>query len=361
MHSPFPHDRLPSKKEFFGRNEELGKIRQTIEHGGNLLIHSKRRMGKSALARHFLESLKAKQIAIYVDIFDITSKEAFAKALLKALANAQKGELKTVIKKLATLFKRVRIEPTIDPNTLEYAIKPVFTTLSFEEMMEDFFNGITTLARENPVVVAIDEFQQIAAIDDVRLDALLRKQIQQRENTSYIFLGSKRHLLTSLFEYKAPLYEMATHFELPPLKLEEIEAYVLQHLDIDRRLLELIYEKADGETRLMQNIFHLLYLEREKPVSESGIEAAITEIIASKDASFRMLYDTLSNNQKAALKIIGKQRGSTYGADILREYDIKKQTLQSAIQALQTKELIDKEHDRFFLPDRTFELWVKQL
>lgn len=361
MQSPFAYDRLPKKGEFYGRAQELKHINQAIGHGTNLLIHSKRRMGKSALIQQALELQNDETLCLYADIFHITSKESFAQSLLGALASAHKDDLKITLKKLAGLFKRVRVEPVIDPHTFEYSIRPVVATLSFEEMFSDFFDGLQTLAQKQRVVVAIDEFQQITDIKDVRLDALLRQHLQQRQNISWIFLGSKRHLLTSLFEYKAPLYDMATHCELSALSIDEIEAYVTQHLTIDRPHIKQVYEKADGETKLIQNVFHLLYLQKEEPVTTERIDTAINEIIASKDASYRMLYDTLSHNQKAALKIIGKHKKAVYSAPVLQEYHIKKQTLQSAIDALLGKELIDRDNDRFFLPDRTLELWVERL
>jgi AAA+ ATPase superfamily predicted ATPase len=361
MQSPFAYDRLPQKGEFYGRAQELARVNQAIRHGTNLLIYSKRRMGKSALIHQALSLQDDETLCLYTDIFHITSKESFAQSLLESLASAQKGDLKATLKKLTALFKRVRVEPVIDPHTFEYAIRPVVATLSFEEMLSDFFEGIQILAQKQRIVVAIDEFQQIAGISDVRLDALLRRQIQQRHRISWIFLGSKRHLLTSLFEYKAPLYEMATHFELPALSLDEIEAYVTQHLNIDRTQIEEIFARADGETKLMQNIFHLLYLQKDQSVTPELIDTAINEIISSKDASYRMLYDTLSQNQKTALKVIGKHKKAIYSAPVLQAYHIKKQTLQSAIDALQKKELIDRDGDSFLLPDRTLELWVERL
>ncbi len=361
MHSPFPYDKLPQGSEFYGRRLELEQLERATLHSNNVLIHSKRRMGKSSLIRYFLESKKESALCIYVDIFDITSKEEFAKALLSALSNATKGDLKSTIKKLASLFKRVRVEPTIDPETLEYSLKPIVATLSFEEMMEDFFSSIRTITLQQKVIIAIDEFQQIASITDVRLDAILRKEIQERSNVSYLFAGSKRHLLTSLFEYKAPLYEMATHFELPALAFEEIEAYVIQYIDIPRDVLHYGCERCAFETKMMQNLFYLLWLRKEIPISREIVDEAIGEIINAKDASYRLLFDTLGNNQKSALKIVGKYKSGFFTQSVLNEYRIKKQTLQSSVDTLFKRELIDKEGDLYFIPDRTLELWVERL
>lgn len=360
MNSPFPYDRLPTSSEFFGRTEELEKLLITAKHSNNLLIHSKRRMGKSSLIKSFFEQNSKKYLTIYVDIFDITSKEDFAHKLLRALANAGKFDLKTTIKNLSSLFKRVRVEPTIDPNSLEYSIKPIITTLSFEEMMEDFFYSLNELSKKNSIILAIDEFQQISTITDIKLDALLRTHIQERKNISYIFLGSKRHLLNSLFEYKAPLFELATPMHLQPLSIDSIYEYSKKYLNISHELIAYIHEKSDGETKMIQNILHLLYLQKKKSISKSQIDSSVDEIINSKDGSYRMLFDTLNNNQKTALKIIGTYKKGFFASSILQKYNIKKQTLQSSMDALFTKELIDKEDDSYFIPDRSFELWVEK-
>lgn len=361
MFSPFPYDKISTGKAFFGREEELALLTKTTQYANNLLIYSKRRMGKSSLINAFFQKHTSDALCIYIDIFDITSKEDFAKALLRGVTEATKGDLKSAIKKLTSLFKRVRVEPTIDPTTLEYSIKPIIATLSFEEMMEDFFHTIRELSRESQVIIAIDEFQQIAMISDAKLDAILRKEIQSRENVSYLFLGSKRHLLTSLFEYQAPLYEMATHFELQPLKFEAIFEYVSQYLTIDEHHLRLICEITKFETKMMQNLFHLLYLTKEEPVTQERIYEAVNEIINSKDSSYKIIFDTLNNNQKIAIKVIGRYKSGFFAQSVLQEFNIKKQTLQSSIDALFKRELIDKDGDMYFIPDRTLELWIERL
>ena len=102
-------------------------------------------------------------------------------------------------------------------------------------------------------------------------------------------------------------------------------------------------------------------LKEEETLSKDMVDEAISEIINSKDGSYKLLFDTLGNNQKTALKIVGIYKKGFFANSILREYNIKKQTLQSSIDALFTKELIDKEDDMYFIPDRSLELWVERL
>ena len=359
MKTPFNYDNIAKDDNFFGRDKELLKLNDIAKYSNNILIYSKRRMGKTTLVKKFLDT-NDDYLPIYVDIFDITSKESFAKSLLKSLSNSTKLDLKNAIKKFTNLFKRVRVEPTINSETLEYSIKPIVTTLSFEEMIEDFFTTLTAIAKEKSVVIAIDEFQQIDTIKDVRIDAILRSYVQNRANITFILLGSKRHTLTELFSYKAPLYELAEHYELKGLEIDELYNYSKSYLNISRENIIYIHEQSDGETKLILHVLHLLFT-REKEITKSLINEIILEIISSKDASYRMVYDMLNNNQKTALKVVANYGNGFYAKEVLSEFNINKQSLQSAISSLFDKELVDKSGEIYFIPDRTFELWVSKL
>lgn len=360
MESPFPYERFANSSTFYGRDEELNFIDNHIKTSTNVLIHSKRRMGKSTLIHELFRRVSEEYTCIYCDIFDITSKEDFAKLLLKSISNIEHNDFKEMIKKFSLLFKRVRVEPSFDANSGKFSLKPIISTLSFDEMMEDFFVALDAISKESKVIFAIDEFQQISLIKDVKLDAILRKHIQKSNNISWIFLGSKRHLLTSLFSYKAPLYELATHFELQPLNMDEVYRYVSKHLNISQDLLFYMYKKSDGETKLLQNICHILWVEQGGlKITQEHIDKALEQIVNSKDSSYKLMYDMLNNNQKIALKILVKYKKRVYLQEVLHAYSIKKQTLQSSIKALFEKELIDKSDEDIFIPDRTLELWLE--
>ena len=91
MYSPFPYDKLPSKDEFFGRQDELENLSKIVDYSNNALIYSKRRMGKSSLIKALFEKYDKEYICLYVDIFDITSKEDFISSLLKSISLFQKA------------------------------------------------------------------------------------------------------------------------------------------------------------------------------------------------------------------------------------------------------------------------------
>lgn len=361
MINPFHYEGFALDTQFYGRENELNKLQKLVNGSNNLLLYSKRRMGKSSLIKELMRRNSEIFYTIYCDIFDIASKEEFASILLKSLAKVHRGELKTIITNLKKVFKRISFAITVDPNTAEISYTPRLEGLSFEEMIEEFFEGIFILSEEKRVIVAIDEFQQIALID-TKIDALLRKYMQEPRNVSYIFAGSKRHSLTTLFTYSAPLYEMATHMELGGIDLEAVAAYASKYLQMNEPTVEFLLALCDRETKLIQHILHILYSNyKNETITTDKIIQALDEIIGDKSSSYALLYDTFSLTQKKAFKIITSEIENIFSLDTLKTYNIQKASLGSALKQLYLKEIIDREEDRWFVPDRTLELWGKRM
>jgi AAA+ ATPase superfamily predicted ATPase len=361
MINPFHYEGFALDEQFYGREVELAKIQKLIDNSNNLLLYSKRRMGKSSLIKELMHRNANQCFTLYCDIFDIASKEEFASILLKSLAKTHRGDLKTIVSNLKKYFKRISFGITVDPNTAEINYSPRLEGLSFEEMIEEFFEGLFLLGKEKKVILAIDEFQQIALLD-TKIDALLRKYMQEPHNISYIFAGSKRHSIASLFTYSAPLYEMATHMELGGLDSQSILAYASKYLAINEVTVEYLIALCDHETKLMQHIFHILYSnQKSTTITPMMIDSALEEILGDKSSSYTLLYDTFSLTQKKAFKIITSDIENIFSLDTLKAYNIQKASLASALKQLYIKEIIDKEEDRWFVPDRTLELWGKRM
>lgn len=356
MTTPFPFEYIANKTTFYGRKEELNVLVKHIENSTNVLLFSKRRMGKSTLIKNLFSKLEKKNIVIYIDIFNIITAQDFAKELLKAISNVQQGDISKSIKWLSTLFKRTRLEPTFDANTGKMSIRPVVLDLSFEELIEDAFNALFEMSKKKNVALAIDEFQQITTIKDIKIDAILRKYMQEPYNISYIFSGSKRNILNTLFAYKAPLFEMATPISLKSIDVNEIFKYAKKHLNISEELIKYIFEIADGETKLIQMILHKAYIENKK-VDERLVQNIISEILVSKNDHYKALFELFSTNQKKAFKLLSKYKKEMFSNQVLREENISRASMQSSLKQLYDKEFIDKENDIWFIPDRSFELW----
>jgi len=355
MNSPFLYEEYATAETFFGRKAELEKIFSITQTSNNLLMYSLRRFGKSSLMKEYMRQDK-ESICIYVDIFEITSEKDFANLLLKAIASAQDGSVTQTLNKLSKMFTRATFEVLFDATSGKTKIAPKIKDVAFEDAIEDIFNALFTMSLKKKIVLIIDEFQQVSQIKNVKIDAILRKYMQIKKDISYIFLGSKRHTLTELFRYKAPLYEMATHFELSCINNDDYIQYIQKYLNISDDFILYIINKAKCETKLIQHISHILYtIYKKKEITKKFIDDALREVVLSKDVSYSMIYDNLSLNKKKAFKILSTQK-DFYTKETLDRFNISKQALLSAFNALYKDELIDK-NETWFIPDRTLELW----
>lgn len=362
MITPFPFETIAPKEFFHGREKELSELKSHIKTCSNVLLFSKRRMGKSTLIKNLFDGIEKDYIVIYIDIYNIITAEDFGKLLLNGITKSQKGDIKSSMIKLAQFFKRTKIEPTFDSQSGEMGIRAITTALSFDELMEDSFNALFKLSKEKNVVLAIDEFQQIADIKDVKIDAILRKYMQEAKNISYIFLGSKRNILNSLFSYKAPLYSMATPMSLQPLEMDDIYNYSKRYLDISKEIVEYIYNLSAKETKLIQMILHRIYIDKDniEKIDTALIDSVLDGILTSKNDHYKALFEFFSTNQKKAFKLLAKFQKELFSEKILREENISRPSMQSSLNQLFAKEYIDKEDGDYFIPDRAFELWARR-
>lgn len=362
MINPFPYENIANKKTFYGRIEELKFLRQNISNSTNVLLFSKRRMGKSTLISNLFNKIKKDYYCIYIDIYNMITAEDFAKLLFKGITEVQKGDVIKTIKSLSKLLRRVRLEPTFNSETSEMSIRTIVNDLTFDELMEDAFKVLFELSKDKKVVLAIDEFQQVSTIKDIKIDAILRKYIQKSENISYIFLGSKRNLLNSLFMYKEPLFEMATPYALKSIDIDEIYNYAKHHLKINRELIAYIFSLADGETKLIQMLLYRLYINyKNKLIKKDLIENELKEILILKNEHYKTLFDLFSMNQKKAFKLLSRFKKDLFTQKVLKEENLSRASMQSSLKSLYEKEFIDKEDDNWFIPDRTLELWGERI
>lgn len=363
MKNPFIYDALVQDSAFCGREKEIETIKQYIGNGRNVLLYSKRRFGKSSLIREIFNNRLDKKhyVTIYADVYDIIRPSDFPKVLSKAVADSLSFDIKEKMLLLKDVFTRISFNGKIG-NSGEFEISPVIAEKDFEALMDDVFMSLSRIAeRKNMrVAVAIDEFQQISNIKDKKIDALMRKYIQQQKDVAYIFCGSKKHMLSSLFtDYSAPLYEMAAHLELTGIPADEFYIFAAERMNkkLSREVFDYLYNAAGSEPKTVQNICYHLFEMKSGEVSEGDVDGIIARLIREKDGAYRMIFDNFSQNQKAVLKIIASGAEDIFSLAVSSEHGIAKSSLNSAVTALLERDVIYKDEGKYHMSDRLFELW----
>ena len=116
-----------------------------------------------------------------------------------------------------------RLSPSITIND-EGRPEITFGTKSFGEPgpeLDEVLEAPQKIAAQGKrrVVVVFDEFQQILEYGSDKVERQLRSIIQTQADVSYIFLGSRRHLIQKMFlDRSRPLYRAGGHYPLGPIE-----------------------------------------------------------------------------------------------------------------------------------------------
>lgn len=230
MQNPFRYGRRVSGSSFFDRRKIMSDIRNVIDGGNNVLLYGPRRYGKSSLVGELFSDIRADGgICAELNMMDVASLDdfiaRFAKIVYKELAPAA-GALNLV----ANFFKRVSPSVGLDgEGKPELRLSFSSGRASIESLREALQLPERLCGDSRRIVIAIDEFQEVAELGlGAQFERTMRSVIEKQERVSYVFLGSKTHILERMFSQKSrPFYNSAQKFLLQRPPEDESAAFLV--------------------------------------------------------------------------------------------------------------------------------------
>ncbi len=371
MQNPFNFYSIATDKNFCNRDEDIKQLKSYISNSANIVLYSKRRYGKTTLLTELFQNhLDNNIVSVYIDVYGINNKYTLIQKLSsKIVEHYRVTDITQTIKNLKSAFNRISFTLTINQKTAMPEIKPEFIKKDFEvlldELLDNFQNHL--VSKNKKAVIAIDEFQDILNITDTNIEAILRSKIQFHTNISYIFTGSKQHVLTSMFnDNKKPFYTMASNYELKAIDSTIFYNYISPRLL--KRKLKLgndifidIYNLCDGETRMIQKIFYEIFERYQNiTIDETIIEDIVYMLNLQNDSVYKLLCDNFTQNQITTLKIISNRENEIFSKNISDIYNISQQSIKSALNSLLKKELVYKQDNMYIVYDKEFDFWLKR-
>ena len=367
--NPFLLTGYHSPDYFCDREQETKKLISALQNGRNITLISPRRMGKTGLIRHVFHRLEVEKQAkcYYVDLYKTDS----LASLVEQLANVVLGSLDTtknkIVKQVTTFFKSLRPLLSYDSltgvPTLMVDIKPELA----EHSLAEIFSYMEQSGQQ--CVVAMDEFQSIADYGDRNMEALLRSHIQQLTSVHFVFSGSQRHVLESMFaSANRPFYQSTQIFNLYEIEEQSYYEFAKKKLETHHQQLSAevfghLYQTLSGHTWYVQMLLNRLYEYGETSISLSVIDKVLTGIVDENEATFQTFMRLVTPVQAKLLRAIASE-GSVQQAlsqSFISQYGLgATSTVRSAIKALVEKELVLDTQGAYQVYDRFFALWLKR-
>lgn len=367
--NPFVVNGKIDRKYFCDRKKESAQLLRFILNGNNTVLVSPRRMGKTGLIQYCFEDelVKDSYITIFVDVLQTNTMKEFTFLLGKAVFSVLRPHrqlLDKFIQTLKSLTGKFGYDPVSGAPSFDISIgdisKPEYT-------LEEIFRWMEK--SDTSIIVAIDEFQQVAKYAEGNAEAILRTFIQHASNAIFIFAGSQRHLLQRMFADSArPFYNSASFMHLDAIPLPEYRSFVEKMFmsrgrNVDSRTTDKVYDLVEGNTFYMQKIFNLSYsmLSIGEICTTQTIDDAIEELHASYDTIFREMLSRLTESQKALLVAIARHKSVTgvTSASFIRDNALSSASVvQNALKKLMEYDYLVRENQSYSLSDKFLRLWL---
>ena len=346
--NPFGVSKYTDPKDFCDRDQEVLDLIASAENQRPLMMSSMRRIGKTGLIHHFHHHLRIKGwITVYIDAFDTNSDDDLANRMISKLLQAIDSNKNKFIQNAINLFYDLSPKFSTDAltgmPTLELGFRK---SEEISQSLETIFNVISKGKKK--VQVAIDEFQQIANyIRPSRMDAILRKFIQQIDNIHFLFCGSQRHILADLFTNpKKPMYSMVQYLTLDyieyPAYFDFIQSKFYEYKrDISDIVIHSILKWTRHHTYYTQFVCNRLFSMGTKKISEKHFVQIKQDIFKEIEFIYLNYTKILSKNQMKVLRAlcIEGELKSVRSLDFTRTYNISGSTAQQSLDFLVNAEL----------------------
>lgn len=368
--NPFLLTGYVSAEYFCDRVEETEKLSSALLNGRNVALISPRRMGKTGLIKHVFHKVEAEKTAkcYYVDLYQTSNLAELASKLGLAVLGTLDSRQSKIVKKVSEFFKALRPVVSFDPMTGA----PSFSVDVQPELAEQSLAEVFAYMEQSNerCYVAFDEFQEVANSEDRKVEALLRAHIQHLTNVHFVFSGSQRHVLESMFTSASrPFYQSCQLMHLAPISEEAYYLFAKEKLNkhgqtITKETFGQMYERLYGHTWYLQSLLNRLYESSIQNLTDENVNLVLSSLISENEVTYQTFLRLVTNSQKAVLQAIAKERSikEVQGSAFVKRHKLSAaSTVKSAVTAMTDKEMLLLAPDgTYSVYDRFFSIWLER-
>ena len=376
MENPFVYGKVARGESFTDREAESEELMADIASGQSVIIFSPRRYGKTSLILEVLDRVREEGLlAVYLDLFKMTSEEGFIAAYAKELAKLQAGGVRSVLRSLRELLPRLVPKVVLKSEKAGVEVEFEFDPRSERApLLDDLFDAVATIGTKSGkrAVVVFDEFQEIADWDGAgNVERHMRAHFQLHQSVSYIFMGSKRHLMQGIFQSKnRPFYRFGKHFPLGKIPRNEFAAFIQKRfgetgIQVVGTVTDEILNVTEDHPYYTQLLCHILWdrTREARTVTADAVSSALPEVFLREAHAFQDLWDMLPLKARQVRVALAKEENSqvqVYSSDFLQKHNLgSASSVQRAVSRLMIEEILEKLTGGYQFTDIFFKRWIR--
>ena len=367
--NPFLVSGYYSQEYFCNREKETDKVINALANGRNITIFSIRRLGKTGLIEHVFNKLKSKKKKhlFYIDILPTTDLNGFVNLFAATLLGKLESKPEKFIKKIGEIFSGIRPVISFDPHTgtptLQINIQSVEEA---DRSLQKIFSYLKESGEK--IIIAIDEFQQITNYPEKNVEAVLRTNIQRAVGVNFIFSGSQKHILLSIFsQYGNPFYQSTEMMQLERIPEKEYNKFIISKFEKGKKKISSsnvakILEICRLHTYYVQFLCNRLYGLKDSTITESLVRNTLESILKENEPVYINYRNLLTGYQWKVLTAIAIEGNAKLitSKDFIAKHKLgTPSSVHTAVKALLSREMIYKEGGNYFIYDVFLERWLE--
>ena len=356
---------------FTDRARETKRLKLNFENGMNTILISPRRMGKTSLVKKVMAEMNAPSVKpVYMDIYDCRSEYDFLNRFASVLMKETTSRTDQILDNIKRFLIRVSPKISFSPEPMsEVSLSLGITPKEYQP--EEILNLPEVIAKEKGIhlVVCIDEFQQIGELPDtLAVQKRMRGVWQHQEHVSYCLFGSKKHLMTNLFQNKRmPFYQFGEMMYLDCIPTADWVQYITSRFkkygkQLSEEMAERICKTVDNYSSYVQQLSWNLLAETNGTATEDDFKNAVDALIAQCSGLFVQQTLGLTTYQLNFIRALCAGIHTDFGSkEVNAQFPLgTKSNIARIKSALTEKELIEELIDGIYLSDIVFEMWFKR-
>jgi AAA+ ATPase superfamily predicted ATPase len=360
--NPFTFGDFALDESFTDREEEVAELVSDMRNGQNVLVYAPRRYGKSSLVLSAAsKAVEAGVLVSYVDLMKTPTKERLAAALAKSIFEDVMPLSEQIAERAGKLFGGLRVKPILELDPVTQKIRFTFEPSrhrrdpAVDETIEGLLDLLQHLASEQRkrVVLILDEFQEIVRLDK-GYPNLLRAIFQAQPEVAHLYLGSKRHVIDTIFsDRNEPFWRSAKRLELDVIPKEMFKTFIERRFaDTDKGVtadsLDRIVDATNGHPYATQELCYFVWelVPFGHHALGSDVETALAQVLRSEHNHFSRIWEDATENQRLLLLALAEEPSTLYSPTWQARHGLESSShVQRAAGTLERHELIGKNPD----------------
>ena len=367
MDNPFHYGSAVTAERFTNRRQELRVLTTCMRQGQNVVLLSPRRYGKTSLLKRAADEVtRAGGRVGLANLIQCSSRKEVAEELTTAIARGPLGRLGARLDELRRYLADLRPNLSVETQGVRITLMPGAPESDWTEEIKASLRILSRLhKRSEPVSLVIDEFQRTAEIDP-GLPGVFKAMVDELEEISLVFAGSRRHLMEELtIGPGAPLLGVGQRLNLGPIPKDEMVPFLVERAQAGGKQLSSdvagrIYDLAHGIPNHVQQLAFWAFAEEGRAIDESSVQAGLDTILRVAAVDFSESFERLAPAQQRLLRALAREPAKDpYSRRFSGQLDVANPSVtRKALRRLEELELIELGPDGWRVANPFFERWL---